>query len=42
MIAVAEKYLSFVSTMITWDSEHFKDKYSGIVLTPEEYMTGQY
>ena len=41
MMAVAEKYLSFVSTMVTWDNEHFKDKYSGIVLTPEEYLTGQ-
>ena len=39
MMAVAEKYLSFVSTMVTWDNEHFKDKYTGKVLTPEEYKT---
>ena len=39
MMAVAEKYLSFVSTMVTWDNEHFKEKYTGKVLTPEEYMT---
>ena len=39
MMAVAEKFLSFVSTMITWDNEHFKEKYTGKVLTPEEYIT---
>lgn len=39
MIAVVEKYLSFVSTMVTWDNEHFKDKYGGKVLTPAEYMS---
>jgi hypothetical protein len=39
MMAVAEKHLSFVETMVTWDNEHFKDKYSGKVLKPDEYMT---
>jgi predicted nucleic acid-binding protein len=39
MISFAEKYLSFVSTMVTWDNEHFKDKYGGKVLTPAEYMS---
>ena len=39
MMAVAEKYLSFVSTLVTWDKEHFKDKFYGNVLTPDEYMT---
>lgn len=39
MMAVAEKYLSFVSTMVTWDNEHFKEKYTGKVLTPDEYTT---
>jgi hypothetical protein len=39
MMAVAEKYLSFVSIMVTWDNEHFKDKYTGKVLTPAEYTT---
>jgi len=39
IMAVAEKSLSFVSTMVTWDNEHFKDKYTGKVLTPDEYMT---
>ena len=39
MMSVAEKHLSFVETMVTWDNEHFKDKYSGKVLTPDEYMT---
>jgi predicted nucleic acid-binding protein len=38
MMAVAEKHLSFVETMVTWDNEHFKDRYIGKVLTPDEYM----
>ena len=40
MISVAEKYLSFVSTMVTWDNEHFKDKFAGKVLTPDEFLAG--
>ena len=39
MMAVAEKYLSFVSTMVTWDNEYFKEKYAGKVLTPGEYLS---
>jgi predicted nucleic-acid-binding protein len=39
IMAVAEKYLSFVSTMVTWDNEHFKDKYAGKILTPGEYLS---
>jgi len=39
MMAVAEKHLPFVKTIVTWDSEHCKDRYSGKVLTPDEYMT---
>ena len=39
MISVAEKYLPFVSNMVTWDNEHFKDKFSGKVLTPAGYMS---
>jgi len=39
MMAVAEKFLSFVSTMVTWDNEHFKEKYAGKVLTPDEYLS---
>lgn len=38
MMAVAEKCLSFVSTMVTWDKEHFEDRFNGEILTPEEYM----
>jgi hypothetical protein len=38
-MAVAEKYLSFVSTMVTWDNEHFNEKYTGKALTPEAYTT---
>jgi len=39
MISVAEKYLSFVSTMVTWDNEYFKEKYAGKVLTAGEYLS---
>jgi predicted nucleic acid-binding protein len=39
MLGLAEKLLPFVKTMVTWDNEHFKDIYSGKVLTPEEYIT---
>ena len=39
MISVAEKYLSFVSTLVTWDNEHFKDKFNGNVLTPDECLS---
>jgi hypothetical protein len=38
ILGLAEKLLPFVKTMVTWDNEHFKDKYSGKVLTPEEYI----
>ena len=40
MISVAEKCISFASTLITWDNEHFKDKFGGIVLTPAEFLDG--
>lgn len=39
MMAVAAKHLPFVKTMVTWDSEPFKERYSGNVLTPDEYRT---
>lgn len=38
MIGLAEKLLPFVNTMVTWDMEHFKEKYSGRVLTPTEFI----
>ena len=38
MMSVARKHLPFISTMITWDDDHFKDKFPGTVLTPEEFM----
>lgn len=39
VLAVAEKYLPLAKTMVTWDKEHFENKYPGKVLTPEEYIT---
>jgi hypothetical protein len=38
MIGLAEKLLPFVNTMVTWDKEHYKEKYSGRVLTPTEFI----
>jgi hypothetical protein len=37
IITIAKKRLSFISTMITWDKGRFKGKFSGAVLTPEEF-----
>jgi len=39
MIAVAEKNLTFVTTMVSWDSDHFKDKFNGKVLTPAQFIS---
>jgi hypothetical protein len=38
MISVAEQYLSFVSTPVNWDNEHFKEKFVGKVLTTNEFF----
>jgi predicted nucleic acid-binding protein len=38
MISVAKKHLPFVSTMATWDDRHFKDIFSGTVLTPKKLL----
>jgi len=40
MISLAEKFLSFVPTMVTWDDEHFKNKFAGKVLTPNAFLAG--
>ncbi len=37
MMAVAQEHLPFVSTMITWDDNHFQDKFPSTVLTPEKF-----
>ena len=39
MLTIAAKYLSFVSALVTWDDEHFRNQFPGTVLTPEEYLT---
>lgn len=36
MLTVAARYLSFVPTLVTWDRDHFKDKFPGNVMTPVE------
>jgi hypothetical protein len=40
MISVAKRHLPFVSTMATWDDLHFKNIFSGTVLTPEKFLKG--
>jgi len=39
MLTVAASYLSFLATLITWDRDHFKGKFPGLVLTPSEYLS---
>lgn len=38
MLGIARKSLAFISTMVTWDKDHFIDKFPGNVLTPEEFL----
>ena len=40
MISVAKKHLPFVTTMVSWDDLHFKNIFSGTVLTPEIFLKG--
>ena len=39
MIAVSEKHLSFVSTMVSWDHLHFENIFPGTVVTPEIFLS---
>ncbi len=41
MMAVAGKYLAFAHTMITWDKNHFEDKFLGDIFTPEEFLESE-
>jgi predicted nucleic acid-binding protein len=38
ILAVALKQMPSVSTMITWDKEHFKGKFKGAIYTPTDYL----
>lgn len=38
VIVVAQKHLPFISTMVTWDTIHFKRLFPGTVLTPDEFL----
>jgi len=29
----------FISTLVTWDKDHFTDKFPGRVITPHEYIS---
>ena len=39
MLAVAKNPVSFISTLVTWDKDHFKHKFPGKVITPDEYIS---
>ena len=41
MVATAERYLPFVSTLVTWDKEHLQEVFQGAVLTPKDYLTSR-
>ena len=38
VVVVAQKHLPFISTMVTWDTTHFKRIFPGTVLTPDEFL----
>jgi len=38
VVAVAQKHLPFISTMVTWDKIHFENVFPGTVLTPDEFL----
>jgi predicted nucleic acid-binding protein len=38
ILAVALKQIPSLSLMITWDKEHFKGKFGGLLCTPTEYL----
>jgi len=38
VVAVARKYLPFISTMVSWDKIHFENIFPGTVLTPDEFL----
>jgi predicted nucleic acid-binding protein len=38
VLAVALKQMPSLSVMITWDKEHFKEKFQGTIQTPAEYL----
>jgi len=38
VVAVAQKHLPFISTMVTWDKIHFENVFPGTVLTPDQFL----
>ena len=38
VVAVAQRHLPFISTMVTWDKIHFENVFHGTVLTPDEFV----
>lgn len=39
ILTIALKTLPSLSTVVTWDKNHFKGKFAGRVLTPAEYLS---
>jgi predicted nucleic acid-binding protein len=39
ILAIARKILPSLTTVVTWDKNHFQGKFSGRILTPAEYVS---
>ena len=37
-LLTARKHVAFASTLVTWDRDHFLDRFAGRVATPEEIL----
>lgn len=37
-LLTARKHVAFVTTLVTWDRDHFLDRFAGRVATPEEIL----
>ena len=37
-LSTARKHVAFVTTLVTWDRDHFLDRFAGRIATPEEIL----
>ena len=37
-LLTARKHVAFVTTLVTWDRDHFVDRFAGRIATPEEIL----
>lgn len=42
MLAIMEKHLNFITTLVTWDKTHFENKFPGAVVTPANVLQDQF